>query len=77
MWHNEIKQNQTATIHAEKVALITALISDIWFADLRQVAWIVLYLSLSNIWLQPCSTTDEKQSQILIFDRLHTAWDPW
>ena len=42
MWHKGIKQNQTATIHAEKVALITALISDIWFADLRQVAWIVL-----------------------------------
>ena len=49
MWHKEIKQNQTATIHTEKVALITALISDIWLADLRQVAWIVLHSSLSNI----------------------------
>ena len=49
MWHKEIKQNQTATIHAEKVAFITALISDIWLADLRQVAWIVLDSSLSNI----------------------------
>ena len=49
MWHKEIKQTQTATIHAEKVALITALISDIWFADLRQVAWIVLDSSLSSL----------------------------
>ena len=49
MWQKEIKQNQTATIHAEKVALITALISDIWLADLRQVVWIVLDSSLSNI----------------------------
>ena len=49
MWRKEIKQNQTATIHVEKVALITALISDIWLVDLRQVAWIVLDSSLSNI----------------------------
>ena len=49
MWRKEIKQNQTATIRAEKVALITALISNIWLVDLRQVAWIVLDSSLSNI----------------------------